>query len=78
MDKLALNCANIHCCLEMIVLHNRLLLMKPIIQRLRLGRLEKLYRRFNRVWYGEVSWKLFKLYFLKYRSGTTVAEPEIN
>ena len=65
MDNLAFNCANIHCFLEMIVLQNESVLLKPIIQKLRLGRLEKLYRRFNRVWYSEVSWKLFRFYFLK-------------
>ena len=78
MSKLAINCANIHCMLEMIVLHNKSVLLTPIIQKLRLGRLEKLYRRFNRCWEGEVTWDLFRFYFLKYRSGITVTESQIN
>ena len=78
MDNLAFNSANIHCCLEMIVLHNKSMLLKPIIQKLRLGRLEKLYRPFNRCWEGEVSWELFRFYFLKYRKSVTVVSPEIN
>ena len=78
MNKLSLNCASIHCFLEMIVLHNQSMLLKPIIQKLRLGRLEKLYRRFNRCWEDEVSWKLFRFYFLKYRRRVTVTSPEIN
>ena len=78
MDKLALNCANIHCCLEMIILHNKSVLLKPIIQKLRLGRLELLYRGFNRCWEGEVTWKLFRFYFLKYRISVTLTSPEIN
>ena len=69
MNELALNCANIHGMLEMVVLHNRSVLLKPIIQKLRLGQLERLYRRFNRVWYGEVGWDLFRFYFLQYRIG---------
>ena len=53
----------------MVVLHNKTVLLQPIIQRLRLGRLETLYRRFNRVWYGEVGWDLFRFYFLQCRGG---------
>ena len=64
MDNLAFHCANIHCCLEMIVLHKKLMLLKPIIQKLRLNRLEKLYRRFNRCWEDEVSWKLFPTVYI--------------
>ena len=81
MNKLALNCASIHCFLEMIVLHNKSVLLKPIIEKLRLGRLEKLYRRFDRCWHGEVSWNLFRFYFLHYRSGIRefiTKKPEIN
>ena len=78
MNTLALNCASIHCFLEMIVLHNKSMLLKPIIQKLRLGRLEKLYRRFNRCWEGEVTWKLFRFYFLKYRKSVIVTSHEIN
>ena len=78
MDKLAFNCANIHCCLEMIILHKKFILLKPIIQKLRLGRLEKLYRRFNRCWEDEVSWKLFRFYFLQYKKRVTIAESHIN
>ena len=77
MDQIGLNCANIHCCLEMIILHNREMLLKPIIQKMRLGRLEKLYRRFNRVWEDEVSWDVFRFYFLKYKR-CKVVSPEIN
>ena len=69
MDNLAFYCANIHCCLQMIVLNKKLMLLKPIIQKLRLGRLEKLYRRFNRCWEDEVSWKLFRFYSLQYKKG---------
>jgi hypothetical protein len=69
MDNLAFHCTNIHCCLQMIVLHKKLMLLKPIIQKLRLGRLEKLYRRFNRCWEDEVSWKLFRFYSLQYKKG---------
>ena len=64
-----LNVAYIHCCLEMIVLHNRSLLFTPIIEKLRLGRLEKLYTKFSRVWDDEVSYNLFRFYFLHYRKG---------
>ena len=78
MDNLAFHCANIHCCLQMIVLHKKLMLLKPIIQKLRLGRLEKLYRRFNRCWEDEVSWKLFRFYFLQYKKRVTIAESQIN
>ena len=67
--SLALNTASIHCFLQMVVLHNQRVLLKPIIQKLRLGRLEKLYRRFDRCWHGEVSWGLFRFYFLHYQSG---------
>ena len=77
MKRLAFNCANIRCSLEMIVLHNRVMLLKPIIQKLQLGRLEKLYRRFNRCWEDEVSWGLFRFYFLQYKS-CKVAESQIN
>ena len=69
MNRLSLNCANIHCTLEMTVLHNKVVLLKPIIQKLRLGRLEKLYRRFDRGWHGEVSWNSFKFYFLHDTTG---------
>ena len=68
MDNLAFHCANIHCCFEMTVLHNRVMLLKPIIQKLILG------RRFNRCWQDEVSWKLFRFYFLQYRSGKVVSQ----
>ena len=78
MNQLGFHSASIHCCLEMIVLHNKSVLLKPIIQKLRLARLEKLYRRFNRCWHEEVSWELFRFYFLKYRSGITVTESQIN
>ena len=78
MDKLAFNCANIHCCFEMIVLHNRFMLLKPIIQKLRLWRLELLYRRFNRCWDDEVSWELFRFSFLQYKERVTVTESQIN
>ena len=78
MDNLAFHCANIHCCLQMIVLHKKLMLLKPIIQKLRLGRLEKLYRRFNRCWEDEVSWKLFRFYFLQYKKRVTIAWQDIN
>ena len=64
-----LNVANIHCCLEMIVQYNRSVLFRPIIDKLRLGRLERLYRRFSRVWDDEVSYNLFRFYFLHYRKG---------
>ena len=74
-----LNCANIHCTLEMIVLHNRSVLFRPIIEKLRLGRLEKLYRRFNRVWEDEVSYNLFRFYFLHYRKGlNSLKKSDIN
>ena len=78
MDQIGLNCANIHCCLEMAILHNRAMLLKPIIQKLRLGRLEKLYRRFNRVWEDEVSWYVFRFYFLQYKKRATFEDHQIN
>ena len=78
MDKLSFNCANIHCSLEMIILHNRAMLLKPIIRKLRLGRLEKLYIRFNRVWEGEVSWDLFRYYFLQYKKRVIFDDNQIN
>ena len=64
-----LNCANIHCCLEMIVRYNRLVLFKPIIDKLRLGRLEKLYKRFSRVFHDEVTYNLFRFHFMHYKKG---------
>ena len=64
-----LNLANIHCTLHMIVEHNRSVLFRPIIEKLKLGRLEKLYTKFSRVWDDEVSYNLFRFYFLHYRKG---------
>ena len=69
MDQLGFHCANIHCFLEMVVLHNKIVLLKPIIQKLRLGRLEKLYTRFNRCYHDDVDYNLCRFYFLHYRSG---------
>ena len=67
MKEIAFNCASIHCMLHMIVLHNKAVLLKPIIEKLRLGRLEKLYNKFNNIWNDEVSYNLFRFYFLHYR-----------
>ena len=78
MDQVGFHCANIHCFLEMVVLHNKLVLLKPIIQKLRLGRLEKLDIRFNRCWEDEVSLKLFRFYFLQYKKKVSVTSSEIN
>lgn len=78
MDQIGFHCANIHCFLEMVVLHNKLVLLKPIIQKLRLGRLEKLDIRFNRCWEDEVSLKLFRFYFLQYKKKVSVTSSEIN
>ena len=68
INKLGMHIASLHCFLHMITIHNKIIILTPIIQKLKLGRFEKLYLRFKNIWFKsvDISYSKFLFYLQHY------------